>query len=108
MSLGLVVLEKKLFTRTRTWTRTRTPMPQSDDIMSADIKRRKEVHGMYETIDISQSNPLAKSLLASETKQVESSAQTIDTLLPNDPPNVKLSGTESWNYKGIKTNPITA
>ena len=34
MSLGLVVLEKKLFTRTR----TRTPTPQSDDIMSADIK----------------------------------------------------------------------
>ena len=33
MSLGLVVLEKKLFTRTR------TPTPQSDDIMSADIKR---------------------------------------------------------------------
>ena len=32
MSLGLVVLEKKLFTRTR------TPTPQSDDIMSADIK----------------------------------------------------------------------
>ena len=32
MSLGLVVLEKKLFT----WTRTRTPTPQSDDIMSAD------------------------------------------------------------------------
>ena len=32
MSLGLVVLEKKLFTRTR----TRTPTPQSDDIMSAD------------------------------------------------------------------------
>ena len=32
MSLGLVVLEKKLFTRTR----TRTYMPQSDDIMSAD------------------------------------------------------------------------
>ena len=30
MSLGLVVLEKKLFTRTR------TPTPQSDDIMSAD------------------------------------------------------------------------
>ena len=30
MSLGLVVLEKKLFTRTRTYT------PQSDDIMSAD------------------------------------------------------------------------
>ena len=28
MSLGLVVLEKKLFTRTR----TRTPTPQSDDI----------------------------------------------------------------------------
>ena len=28
MSLGLVVLEKKLFTR--------TPTPQSDDIMSAD------------------------------------------------------------------------
>ena len=28
MSLGLVVLEKKLFTR--------TPKPQSDDIMSAD------------------------------------------------------------------------
>ena len=34
MSLGLVVLEEKLFTRTQ----TRTPMPQSDDIMSADIK----------------------------------------------------------------------
>ena len=34
MSLGLVVLEKKLFTRTR----PRTPTPQSDDIMSADIK----------------------------------------------------------------------
>ena len=34
MSLGLVVLEKKFFTRTRT--RTRTPTPQSDDIMSAD------------------------------------------------------------------------
>ena len=35
-SLGLVVLEEKLFTRTR----TRTPTPQSDDIMtdkSADI-----------------------------------------------------------------------
>ena len=32
MSLGLVVLEKKLFTRTR----TRTPTPQTDDIMSAD------------------------------------------------------------------------
>ena len=32
MSLGLVVLEKKLFTR--------TPTPQSDDIMSADIKRK--------------------------------------------------------------------
>ena len=32
MSLGLVVLEKKLFTQTR----TRTPTPQSDDIMSAD------------------------------------------------------------------------
>ena len=30
MSLGLVVLEKKLFTRTR------TPTPQSDDVMSAD------------------------------------------------------------------------
>ena len=37
MSLGLVVLEKKLFMRTRT--RTRTPTPQSDDIMSADIKK---------------------------------------------------------------------
>ena len=36
MSLGLVVLEKKLFTWTRM--RTRTPTPQSDDIMSADIK----------------------------------------------------------------------
>ena len=34
MSLGLVVLEKKLFTRTWMW----MPMPQSDDIMSADIK----------------------------------------------------------------------
>ena len=34
MSLGLVVLEKKLFTRTR------TPTPQSEDIMSADIKIR--------------------------------------------------------------------
>ena len=34
MSLGLLVLEKKLFTRTR------TPTPQSDDIMSADIKMR--------------------------------------------------------------------
>ena len=34
MSLGLVVLEKKLFTRMR----TRTPTLQSDDIMSADIK----------------------------------------------------------------------
>ena len=32
MSLGLVVLEKKLFTRTRTYTL------QSDDIMSADGK----------------------------------------------------------------------
>ena len=32
MSLGLVVLEKKLFTRTR------TPTPQSDD-KSADIKK---------------------------------------------------------------------
>ena len=32
MSLGLVVLEKKLFTRTC------MPTPQSDDIMSADIK----------------------------------------------------------------------
>ena len=31
MSLGLVVLEEKMFTRTR------TPMPQSDDIMSADL-----------------------------------------------------------------------
>ena len=31
MSLGLVVLEEKLFTRMR----TRTPTPQSDDIMSA-------------------------------------------------------------------------
>ena len=30
MSLGLVVLEEKLFTRTRT--RARTPTPQSDDI----------------------------------------------------------------------------
>ena len=30
MSLALIVLEKKLFTRTR------TPTPQSDDIMSAD------------------------------------------------------------------------
>ena len=34
MSLGLVVLEKKLFT----WTRMQTP--QSDDIMSADIKNQ--------------------------------------------------------------------
>ena len=34
MSLGLVVLEKKLFTR--------TPTPQSDDIMSADIKINAE------------------------------------------------------------------
>ena len=39
MSLGLVVLEKKLFTRTR------TPMPQSDDIMSADIKTEFVVFG---------------------------------------------------------------
>ena len=30
MSLGLVVLEEKMFTRTH------TPTPQSDDIMSAD------------------------------------------------------------------------
>ena len=37
MSLGLVVLEKKLFTRTR------TPTPQSDDIMSADIKIASEM-----------------------------------------------------------------
>ena len=36
MSLGLVVLEKKLFTRTR----TRTPTPQNDDIKKcfADTK----------------------------------------------------------------------
>ena len=34
MSLGLVVLEKKLSTR--------TPTPQSDDIMSADIKTKAE------------------------------------------------------------------
>ena len=34
MSLGLVVLEKKLFTRTR----TRTPTPQSDDIKIRKFK----------------------------------------------------------------------
>ena len=33
MSLGLVVLEEKLFTLMH------TPTPQSDDIMSADIKK---------------------------------------------------------------------
>ena len=42
MSLGLVVLEKKLFTRTR------TPTPQSDDIMSADIK----IHVLYGRVKI--------------------------------------------------------
>ena len=34
MSLGLVVLEKKLFTQTR----TRTPTPQSDDIKIKKVK----------------------------------------------------------------------
>ena len=43
MSLALVVLEK-LFTRMR----TRTPAPQSDDIMSADIK----VKGYIEKVKI--------------------------------------------------------
>ena len=46
MSLGLVVLEKKLFTRTR------TPTPQSDDIMSADIK----IDIISEKIEITVSN----------------------------------------------------
>ena len=44
MSLGLVVLEKKLFTRTR------TPTPQSDDrvmtCQSADIKNDSESLGI--------------------------------------------------------------
>ena len=37
MSLGLAVLEEKSFTQTRMWTRTQ--MPQSDAIMSVDIKK---------------------------------------------------------------------
>ena len=37
MSLGLVVLEKKLFTRTR----MRTPTPQSDDIKMGDYSERE-------------------------------------------------------------------
>ena len=40
MSLGLVVLDKKLFTQTRM--RMRTPTPQSDD-KSADIKKYEAV-----------------------------------------------------------------
>ena len=45
MSLGLVVLEKKFVTRTRTQTRT----PQSDAIMSADIKKSKTDPGLILT-----------------------------------------------------------
>ena len=43
MSLGLVVLEEKMFTRTRMRKRmrTRTPTPQSDD-----IKKRKNEIGL--------------------------------------------------------------
>ena len=47
MSLGLVVLEKKFVTRTRTQTRT----PQSDAIKSADIKM-VSVKCLVETVKV--------------------------------------------------------